>query len=94
MLTIERTQTWVAEHARDSKRARQNGARIGEWHRRSTRQIIQTKLIEDGSGLASLFVATNPPHSETALHNLLSGFAAGPSTRVVSSRAPPTAISQ
>jgi hypothetical protein len=92
-LTIDRTQTWVAEHARDFKHDRSlNGARIGESHRRSPRQL-HTRLIEDGPVLVSPFVRTSdPPNSETALHHLLSGFVAGQSARVISSRAPPTSV--
>ena len=92
-LSIERTQVWVADRTRDAKHTRQNGARIGEWHRRSTRQFLSTKLIEDGSDLASPFITANPPHSETALHHLLSGLVAARSVRVTSSRAPPIALS-
>src|SRR6267378_5855277 len=89
-LTIDRTQTLVADHARDSKNGRsKHGARIGEWHRRSPRQL-HTKLMEDGSVLASPFVRTYPPRSETTFPHLLSGLIALQGVRVTSSRAPPT----
>jgi len=92
--SILRTQAWVAEHAREGKHhASKQGARIGEWHRRSPHQL-QTKLLEDGSGLVSPFVSVfGLPHSETALHHLPGGFAARQSARVISSRAPPTVTS-
>src|SRR6267143_1147185 len=89
-LTIDRTQTLVADHTRDSKNGRsKHGARIGEWHRRSPRQP-HTKLMEDGSVLASPFVRTHPPRFETTLHHLFSGLIAVQGARVISSRAPPT----
>jgi len=92
--SIDRTQAWAAEHARAGKHHQsKHGARIGEWHRRSPHQL-QTKLLEDGSGLVSPFVrAFGPPQSETALHHLLRGLVAGQTARIISSRAPPTAIS-
>jgi hypothetical protein len=91
-LTIDRTQALVAEHARDSKHGRsQHGARIGEWHRRVPRQL-HTKLMEDGSVLASPFVRTYPPRSEMTLHHLLSGLVPVHNAQAVSSRAPPAAI--
>src|SRR5882672_6106342 len=90
-LTIDRTQARVADHARDSKHGRsKHGARIGEWHRRSPRQL-HTRLMEDGSVLASPFVYTYLPRSETALHHLLSCLLAVQGARVISSRAPPVA---
>ena len=90
-LTIDRTQARAAEHARDSKHGRsKHGARIGEWHRRSPRQL-NTKLMEDGSVLASPFIYTYPTRYETALHHLLSGSIAVQGARLISSRAPPTA---
>jgi hypothetical protein len=93
-LSIERTQAWIAEHGRDSKQGQsRQGARIGEWHRRSPRQLAFSKLLEDGSVLASPFVRTSPPHSETTLHHLLFDVVAGQSAQVTSSRAPPTALS-
>src|SRR5881396_434614 len=94
--SILRTQAWVAEHAREGKHhASKQGARIGEWHRRSPHQLqLQTKLLEDGSGLVSPFVRVfSLPHSETALHHLPGGFPARQSVRVISSRAPPTVAS-
>jgi len=93
-LSIERTQSWVAEHAREGKHHQsKHGARIGEWHRRSPHQL-QTKMLEDGSGLVSPFVrAFGPPQSEAALYQLLDGLVVGQTARLISSRAPPTAIS-
>ncbi len=93
-LSIERTQAWAAEHAREGRHHQsKQGARIGEWHRRSPLQL-QTKLLEDGSGLVSPVVgAFALPLSETPLYHLLGGFIAGQTARVISSRAPPTAIS-
>src|SRR5204862_4462515 len=92
--SIDRTKAWAAEHARAGKHHQsKHGARIGEWHRRSPHQL-QTKLLEDGSGLVSPFVSVfGLPHSETALHHLPGGFAARQSARVISSRAPPTVTS-
>src|SRR6266481_8968410 len=83
--TIDRTQALVADHARDSKHGRsQHGARIGEWHRRSPRQSQHIKLMEDGSVLASPFVRTYPPRSETVVQHLLSGLNAVQGSRVIS----------
>src|SRR5438105_10871555 len=88
-LTIDRTESWVADHARDSKHGRsKHGARIGEWHRRSPLQL-QTKLMEGGSVVASPFVYTHQPSSETALNHLSSCLIAIQDARVISSRAPP-----
>jgi hypothetical protein len=93
-LSIERTEAWVAEHTRDAKHGQsRQGARIGEWHRRSTRDILHSKLLEDGSVLASPFVSTHPQNFETALHQFFAGFVVGQIAQVVSSRAPPTLIS-
>jgi len=92
--SIERTQAWAAEHASEGKHHQsKHGARIGEWHRRSPHQL-QTKLLEDGSGLVSPFVrAFGPPLCETPLQHLLGELVAGQSARVTSSRAPPAVIS-
>jgi len=92
--SILRTESWVAEHAREGKHhASKHGARIGEWHRRSPHQL-QTKLLEDGSGLVSPFVRIfGLPHSETALHHLPGGFVARQNARVISLRAPPPVTS-
>src|SRR5213594_2876983 len=92
--SIERTQAWAAEHAREGKHHQsKHGARIGEWHRRSPHQL-QTKLLEDGSGLVSPFVRIfGLPHSETALHHLPGGFVARQNARVISLRAPPPVTS-
>src|SRR5438132_8097134 len=90
--SIDRTQAWAAEHAREGKDHRsKHGARIGEWHRRSPHQV-QTKWLEDGSCLVSPFVrAFGPRQSETALHHLLGGVVGGQTARGISSRAPPKA---
>jgi len=89
--SILRTQAWVAREGKHH--TSKQGARIGEWHRRSPHQL-QTKLLEDGSGLVSPFVRVfSLPHSETALHHLPGGFPARQSVRVISSRAPPTVAS-
>src|SRR6266550_4214963 len=53
----------------------------------------QTKLVEDGSVLVSLFVRFfHPPDSESDLHHRLSQTVATQNGRSISSRAPPTIL--
>src|ERR1700680_2754671 len=89
-MTMERTENWAAERAQGKKHQRSGGhTGITESHRRSPHQI-QTKLIPDGFGLVSSFVrSSDPPYSETALHQLFSGFSPDQNGRTISSRAPP-----
>jgi hypothetical protein len=88
-LAIGRTQTWAAEHSRETKHSRTEGAKIGDWHKRSVHHR-QTRLVEDTPGLVSPFVRTStPPRTETTLHHLLSAFSAAQIGEVISLRAPP-----
>ena len=50
-------------------------------------------LLQDGFGLVSSFVRlSDPPHSESVLHQLLSGFPADQNGRAISLRAPPVLL--
>jgi hypothetical protein len=91
--TMERTENWAAERAQGIKHQRSGGhAGITESHKRSPHQV-QTKWLQDGSGLVSSFVrSSDPPYSETALHQLLAGFPADQNGRTISSRAPPVLL--
>jgi hypothetical protein len=92
-MTMERTENWAAERAQGKKHQRSGGhVGITQSHKRSPHPV-QTKLLQDGSGLVSSFVqSSDPPYSETALHQLLSGFPTDQNRRAISSRAPPAAL--
>ena len=92
-MTMERTENWAAERAQGLKHQRSGGhAGITDSHKHSPHQV-QTKLLQDGFGLVSAFVrSSDPPYSETALHQLLSGFPPDQNGRIISSRAPPVLL--
>jgi hypothetical protein len=92
-MTMERTENWAAERAQGLKHQRSGShPGIAESHRRSPHPV-QTKLLQDGFGLVSSFVrSSDPPYSETVLHQPLSGFPVDQNGRTISSRAPPVLL--
>ena len=92
--TTLRTQAWIAEHANDANyHNSQQPVRIGVWQPRSPGQVLQTKSLEDGWALPSLFAGTNPPLQETNLRQAMSALADGQTAGFISSRAPPAVVS-
>jgi hypothetical protein len=86
----QRTAKWAAEWKQDfSPLSSKPGLHVSESRKYSPHQS-QTKTVEDGSVLVSLFRSFHPPDSETDLHHLLSGLIATQSAGIISSRAPPT----
>jgi hypothetical protein len=88
----ERTATWAAERKQELKHfSSKPGLHVSESRKHSPHPS-QTKMVEDGSVLVSLFRSFHPPDSETDLHHLLSGLVATQSSRIISSRSPPTIL--
>src|SRR6266850_927231 len=86
----ERTATWASERKQELRHfSSKPGLHVSESRKYSPHQS-QTKLVEDGSVLVSLFVRFfHPPDSESDLHHMLSRAAATQNGRSISSRAPP-----
>jgi len=88
----QRTAKWAAERKQEFEQSNSRpGLHVSESRKYSPHQS-QTKTVEDGSVLVSLFRSFHPLDSETDLHHLLSGLVATQSARTISSRAPPTIL--
>src|SRR5262245_49745999 len=93
--TMERTETWAAQHASKSKHLSpsRTGQPTTELHKQNP-QEKHTKLLEDGSVLHVSFVrSSDTPPSANALAHPRTGFVADPNHRALSSRAPPSLLS-
>src|SRR6266850_4996745 len=86
----QRTAKWAAERKQEFEQSNSRpGLHVSESRKYSPHQS-QTKTVEDGSVLVSLFVRFfHPPDSESDLHHMLSRAAATQNGRSISSRAPP-----
>jgi len=92
-LTVERTATWVTEHRRVVEHpGSDRGPHLCESRKHSAHPL-QTKLLEDGSVFVPTFVrSSDPPGCERDLLDLLSGFVATQSGRIIPPRAPPALL--
>jgi hypothetical protein len=89
----ERTANWAAERKQEFKHFSSKPGLHASASRKHSPHQSQTKLVEDGSVLVSLFVRFfHPPDSESDLHHRLSQTVATQNGRSISSRAPPTIL--
>ena len=93
--TVERTASWAAQHSNndDFKHSTPNraGARMGEGRKHIPWQV-HTKLLEHGYMAVSFDRSTDPPLSESAVHNNLGAVVTEQIGRTLSSRAPPSLL--
>lgn len=93
--TMERTETWAAQHASNSKHLSpsRTGPPTAELHKQNPKEK-HTRLLEDGWGLHVSFVrSSDTPPSANALSHPLTGFATDPNDQALSPRAPPSPLS-
>ena len=90
--SVARTAAWTAGHASDlgHSKSDRGGARMGEARSKLTPWQADPKPLQDGSMAASFVRLLDPPQQDGALHHPDSTFVSDQSSRILSSRAPPT----